>query len=846
MLYYQEKTEDVLKALDSTDDGITSQEFKERLKRYGPNSIRVKTEPLWRKIIEPFMNAFMWVLFVAAIISYLKDERLDAVIITVIISITATIYYVQRFSTERILRALQKHEQQTVEVIRDGKTVSVSAERLVPGDILLLHEGEKIPADGRLIHSDGLRVDESLLTGESLPISKQVLPLKNEREVYEQNNMVFQGAYVVAGEARVVVTTTGNKTQFGMLAALSSQAETSSPVQKKVDKLLGQVIVAVLIIAALAFCLATYRGMEVTEALRFVLVLAVSAVPEGLPVAISVILVLGMRRMAKYKALVRSMQAIENTGVITTIATDKTGTLTKNQLSVQEVWQPDEHADPETFNKLILLAANHNGNSKSHDPLDKAMLMHAQKTKAHLAKDEVEVTNMPFDHRFAMSGNVWSGKTGHFLALKGAPEHIMERCKLTKTESLQAHHNLLSLTGQGFRVIALAYMKLPGAIESLEELPKKGIEFAGFIAVADELRPAAKSAIASAQAAGVTVRMITGDHFETAYAIGKQLGMVEHRNQVFDSREMTKMSDKQLEKVIKDIRVFARVVPENKFRILSLLKKHDITAMTGDGVNDVPALTNAHIGIAMGSGTQIAKEAGDIVLLDNDFRSIISAIREGRIIFNNMRRMLFYLFATSSGEVLTLVGALLIGLPLPVIAVQILWINLVTDTAMVIPLGLEPGEKKVMQRKPRKPTDPILDPFIISRMILIAFTMAVTTLLTFKYFLEIYPLVYAQTIAFSLLVVMQWANALNARSEVESVFTRWRVMNSKFYIGLGIAITLQMLALFGPLQQTLSIVPVAASELLLTGLLGAGAIILVAELHKLLGYFLRRRREQTA
>ncbi len=834
MLFYQERISSVLDHFKSSETGLSTKQVEQNLKQYGPNTIRVKTEPLWRKIIEPFMSIFIWVLLVAAAISIFKGETLDASIIVAIILITVGIFYVQKFSTERILRALQRHEQQTVQVIRNNKTVSISTEDLVPGDILILNEGEKIPADGRLVHADGLRCDESLLTGESLPISKQLLPLKNVREVYDQSNMVFQGSFVVAGEAKIVITATGNQTQFGKLAALSGNADSTSPVQQKIDRLLEHLIIVIMVVAAIAFVLSLYRGLETSEALRFVLALAVSAVPEGLPVAISVVLVLGMRRMAKYKALVRSMKAIESTGIITTIATDKTGTLTKNLLSVQHIWQPVE--DPASLVQAISFAMNHNG-SKAHDPLDNAMHVYALKNNGSVPQGDALVKSLPFDHAFSMSGNVWSTKDGHTISLKGAPEHIIARCSMTAQNKKEAHHQLYSLTSKGFRVIALAHINLPGAVQSLEEVPKKGLTFDGYIAVADELRPHVKSAVAEAQRAGITVRMITGDHYETAFAIGKQLGLVEHKNQVFDCRQMSKMSDKQMQKVVKDVRIFSRVIPENKHRILSILKKDNITAMTGDGVNDVPALTNAHIGIAMGSGTQIAKEAGDIVLLDNDFKSIIVAIKEGRIIFNNIRSMLFYLFATTTGMVITLLGALFLDLPLPLIAVQILWINLVTDTLLVIPLGLEPGQKDIMKRVPRKPKQPILDPFIISRMISIGLVMALTTLFTFNYFVQFTSVEYARTIAFSMLVIMQWANAFNARSETESIITRMRVVNKKFYVGFSIALFVQALAMFGPLQPVLRVIDVSFADVLWTGLLSAFVIIFTGELHKLLGKY---------
>lgn len=832
MLFYQKTTEETLTAVAGSAQGLSSKEAKKRLKKYGENSITIKGEPLWRKVIEPFWNVFMLVLIIAAAIAIAKGEALDAVIILIIIAVSAIIYYVQSFSTERILRALKKHDKQIIEVLRNNKVTEIPAEQLVQGDIIMLYEGQKIPADARLLHAKNVRCDESLLTGESTPVSKQTKQLHSKKETYEQTNMLFQGSFIVAGEATAIVVATGNNTQFGKLAALAGSDQQTSPVQNKIDKLLTQIIIAIAAIATVAFGLSLLRGMEVAEALRFVLTLAVSAVPEGLPVAISVILVLGMRRMAKRKALVRSMRAIESIGVVTTIATDKTGTLTKNQLSVTDSWQPHERAEESILAQLSLLAINR-GKGKLHDPLDDAMQRFASEHNTTRPTDYTLIASLPFDHRFAMSGNIWSTRNGHEAIIKGAPEHILAKSSLTAKQLAACEEALKTFTSHGFRVIAIAKIKLPGAITSLEELPRSKFIFEGFLTVEDILRPEAKSAINAAKTAGVSVRMVTGDHFETAFNIGRQLGMVAHRDQVFDSREMQKMSDATLLSRVKNSFIFARVIPENKHRLLSILKKNDITAMTGDGVNDVPALSNAHVGIAMGSGSQIAKEAGDIVLLDNNFKSIITAIKEGRIIFSNIRRMLFYLLATSTGEVITMLGALLIGLPLPVATVQILWINLVTDTSLVIPLGLEPGEKHIMKTPPRKPTAPILDRFLITRIILISLSMATLALIIFSIFLQSHSIDYARTITFSSLVVMQWANAFNARSELQSLFTRIKAVNTKFYIGLAIAISLQMLALFGPLQSILHVSPVSISDLLITGVVSAATIIAIGELHKI-------------
>lgn len=842
MTFYTKTVEDTLKTLKTSENGISTDDFKMRLKEYGRNSLQVKGESWWRKLTEPFRNVFMAVLIFAAILSAVTDHALDAVIIIVIIAISAGIYYVQRFSTEKVLRALKRHDAQQVRVLRDGTEVRVESEELVPGDIILLNEGEKVPADARVMHADSIRSDEALLTGESAPVAKYNHALKGEKAVFEQTNMLFQGAYIVSGETVAIVTATGNATEFGRIAALAGAAHEPSPAQKKIDSLITKLIGIIFVVVSLAYVLTLYRGIELSEGLRFVLALAVSSVPEGLPVAISVILVLGMRRLAKRRALVRSMAAIENVGIVTTIATDKTGTLTKNILTVQEVWQL--HATREATQQMFLAAIHNNG--KTADPLDTAFLNYARDMHIDHPSGRTLAVKLPFNQAAAMSGNVWQEGEVYEVLLKGAPEHVIRRCKMTSAEREKAEQKLHSLTGQGYRVIALARIApLRKLAASIEELPEKDMYFIGLVAVADILRKDAKPAIAAALSAGVSVRMITGDHVETAYAIGKQLGLVKHRDQVLDCRALAAVSDKKLAELIDETKVFARVLPEHKYRILDALKQTNITAMTGDGVNDVPALAKANIGFAMGSGTQIAKESGDIVLLNDSFRTIVDAIRGGRVIFDNIRRMLFYLLATSLGQAIAIIGALVIGMPLPVVAVQVLWINLVTDSCLVIPLGLEPAEDDVMKRRPRRWNQPILDRHLIQRLIIVAVTMAATALGIFQYFYVTSGnnLEYAQTITFSSLVVMQWANAVNARSEWQTLFVRLRQHNMKFYVGMLIAIVIQALAMFGPLAPALHVVPVDVNDLVISGLIAVGAIILVAELHKWYG---RRRQMATA
>ena len=821
MLFYNLSTDEVLKKLDSRRKGLTANEVKKRQKKFGENIIKLRSEPLWRKILEPFMDIFSLVLIVATVVSLINNEVIDAVIITVILVISAIIFYVQRFSTDRVLRSLSRRDAQKIDVLRAGKVTAVDSSQLVPGDIVNLSEGEKVPADIRLIKTANLRVDEAQLTGESVPISKNIEVLDGKKEIYEQTNMLFQGSFVVSGTGAGAVIATGNDTEFGNLAMLSKKEAAKSPVQQKIDKLITKIIAAVGSISLVAFGLSLLRGMDFLDSLRFVMALAVSAVPESLPIAISVVLVLGMRRMAAKKALVHQMRAIETIGVITTIATDKTGTLT-----VQDTWTLEKHNN---LAKLMAYFVNR-GDSKSHDPLDIALDNFARKNNAGVRG--LPAAELPFNQEFSMSATVWHHGTDYKVYYKGAPEEIIKRCKWPAAEARRAKRAIDNLTSQGYRVVGLATSDTSEILADFSQISRQKLRFAGLAAVADVLRPEAARAIKSALAAGVSVRMITGDHFETAYQIGKKLGMVEDREEVFDCREMSKMTDDELDKIIERTKVFSRVIPEQKYRILTILKRHNITAMTGDGVNDVPALSGADVGIAMGSGSHIAKDAGAIILLDDNFKTIIDAMKEGRTIIANVRRMLFYLLSTNTGELITMIGALLIGIKTPLEPVQILWVNLVTDTSMVIPLGLEPAEKNTMKQPPKQPDAPILEQKMIWRMCIVALTMSSLALGVYVIFEKSRGHDYAQTLAFVSLVVSQWANAFNARSDQDSIFTRLKIMNRSFYVGMTISLTLQTLVLFGPLGEILHIHKVDIAHIVVVSLLALTIPIATSEIHK--------------
>src|SRR3990167_7613077 len=814
---------DLYKTLNSGEKGLSSAEAERRLRQFGYNQISVKKESFWKKLLAPFKSIFITILLIAALISFLSGKNLDAIVILVIVAINTLIWLSQQQTTERVLNSLKKHYEQIVQVLRNGQVTKLNSKLLVLGDVVVLGEGQKIPADGRVIEAANLFIDESALTGESLPIKKNVSVLSADKKIFERDNMLFSGTYVVSGSAKALIVATGMQTEFGKIAKLAVKQEPKSPLQKKIDQIVSKLIKLLAILALVVFLLALLRGIAVSEALRFVLSFIVSAVPEDLPIALTIIFVLGMRRMAKHKALVRSVSAIENLGLITAIAIDKTGTLTKNHLAVASAWT----AQPRYDIKQAAIKAL--GDANSLEPFDHALKQFAANMAANHAKPE---KIYPFNQQQRASGVLWQEGSKHKLYLKGAPEHIIKLCRLGRAEAAKAEAKLRQMVANGFRVIAIAKADVSSTLDNLENLKKYELELLGLIAFADELRPESAPSIAAAQAAGISVKMITGDHFDTAFHIGRTLNISQHRDQVVEGDELPKSED-ELETYVRNKNVFARILPAQKFALLAALKRSEITAMTGDGVNDVPALTKADIGIAMASSSDIAKDAGDIVLLDNNFASIVRAISEGRVIYDNIRKMLFYLLSTTLGEVLTIIGALLLGLPLPVTAIQILWVNLVTDTALVIPLGLEPAEADHMNRPPRQPKAPILDKTILTRIVIVGGAMAISILAYFTLLTHWgYSHEYAQTVAFAMLVVSQWVNAFNARSEGQSLLSRLRTPNYKLLVGLALAMLAQALVMFGPLQEAFDIQAVSSAHLL-TGLaITSAAVYLAAEIHK--------------
>ena len=834
--YYNHSVKDSLIDLRSdAETGLSAKEVARRRKKFGFNTIDIKTTPLWRKLLEPFADLFMIILVFALVLSILQQSWTEVIVIAIDMALDVAVFYIQRFSTERVLNSLKEKTVQKITVLRDGEEAELDASELVPGDVVILHEGDRIPADGRIISESGLLTNESMLTGESEAIAKDAKAISGKKKVYEQRNMVFSGSFVITGASKILVTATGNNTEYGKIASLASSASVTSPIQEKINKLVVKVATVILIAAGLVLVIQLFDGIAFYDAIQFTLAMIVSAVPEDLPIVTAIILAIGAVRLAKKNALIKELRAIQSIGIVSTIASDKTGTLTENRLALKDYFNPAKEKTlkaNEAFFRTV--AGSAIPADSATDPLDLAIWNFVKAQAPYLA-DSAPLKTYAFDQDLKVSGNLFEDRRGKLsLILKGAPETVFAKCsKLSKSERESAEAHLEAFSAKGYKVIALASAKIDREINELNKLTKSDVfKFEGLLAIADTVRPGVVEAVESAATAGVKVKMVTGDHAVTAFAIGRELGLCTEFSEVLDCSKLGEMPESDLEERVRNATIFARVTPEDKFRILEIIKKSEVVAMTGDGVNDVPALTNAHVGIAMGNSPSIVQDAGDIVLLDNNFASIISAMKEGRVILANIRRMLIYLLSTNAGEVLATLGALFLFKTQLLLPIQILWINMVTDSLMVIPIGLEPPEREFMSQKPEQKDAPILSKYLISRMVVISVTMALVGLGTYYFASLRFSHAEANTLAFTAMTVIQWSNAFCVRGTYESALKRLRVKNPLFVLALLAAIFLQYLVLFGPLSVLTKTVPVDSLALILTIAVSLLVPIVVTETHK--------------
>jgi Ca2+-transporting ATPase len=845
--------EEVLKTLESGSYGLSEEQARERLEKYGRNELREKGRVPWPVVLlRQLASPLIYILLAAAaIVLIILQKPTDAAVIMAVVVTNSIIGFVQEHKAERAMEALKRLAVPKAKVLRGGGVAEIPAYDLVPGDVILLEAGDKIPADARILEAANLSVDESILTGESVPVQKFVAPIEGEAIVADMGNMVHQGCALVNGRGVAVVTATGMNTEIGKITAQVQETKPpATPLQRNVARL-GRYIGGLVLGIVLALIgLGISRGYGFEDIFTLGIAAAVSLIPEGLPVMVTVVLALGMRRMAKRNALIRKLAAVETMGAVTVICSDKTGTLTESEMTLREIYldgrqieitgggyQPEgefreegrtlEPKKDEDLFLVLKISALCNDSTLQRengryrllgDPTEGALLVAALKgglSLENLKKEKPRLAELPFSSEKRYMATLHPLRDGKAIAyVKGAVDRVLEMSRFFQQKGTSQEMNPekkreieeinQKMASKALRVMALAYMECPAYPEQLCTDHLQGaLTFVGLTGMIDPPRKEAKEAVAACNGAGIKVVMITGDQKRTAEAIGQELGLPP--GEALTGLEIEKMGDDEFKAMVEKISVFARVEPLHKLRIVEALKaKGHTIAMTGDGVNDGPALRSADIGIAMGiKGTDVAREASDMVLTDDNFASIVAAVEEGRVIFGNIRRSVFYLLSTSMGELFTWTFALLAGIPLPVVAVQILWINLVTDGVCTIPLGLEPKHSNVLEEPPRRVKAGIVYGGMLLRIAFVAIFMSVGTFFIFKWELPRVGLEEARTIAFCILVAFQWFNALNARSDQQSLFRLGLFTNPWLLGGIGLAVVLQLVIIYTPLLQGL-------------------------------------------
>ena len=867
--------------------GLTQEEVQNRALQYGPNALPEKKPPsLTRIFFGQFNSPLIFILLVASAITYAIGSATDAYIILAVLVFNSIVGTIQEGRTENTLNALKHFVETKATVCRDGKELIISDRFVVPGDIIDIEEGEKVPADARVLVSHNLKVDEASLTGESVPVSKTEDALTEDTiSISDRKNMIFKGTNVVAGGGRAVVISTGADTFIGIIAKEISSLHTEIPLKANIRYLTRAIIIAVGIICASLFTIGIAYGESARTMFTTVVALSVSIIPEGLPIVMTLVLATGVWRMSKRNALVKKLQAVEALGQARIIAVDKTGTITKNELVVRQVWTAGkmfgvsgvgyEPKGEVTFENNIVDAANHPellslaksvalcSNARllfsdeekhwhiSGDPTEAAMVVFAQKigfNKEDLQNELPLVAESPFDNKLKYRAVVNKIGGKNVLTVIGAPEVIMGlSTNITGLNnavkfSLKDRERLLKIlndiAAEGQRVVAIGVNNDADIASDLNAI--SGLTFIGFLGMKDVLRIEVKDAMAQATDAGMKVVMITGDHKGTALAIARDAGIFKDGDELLTGEEIDKMTNAELKTRLSNTTVFARVTPEHKLKIINAFKSRgEIIAMTGDGVNDAPSLVAADLGGALGGiGTGGAKEAADIVLLDDNFGSVVSAVEEGRSIYKTMKKVILYLFSTSMGEVLTIAVALLVGLPLPILAAQIIWLNFVTDGFLDVSLAMEPKEKGLLSGKFERPKKYLIDKLMLQRMVVMALPMMFGTLFLFQKYAAGAELKQAWTISLTALAMFQWFNAWNCRSESQSIFTQ-NPFSNKFLVGAtGVVIVLQILAVYTPfLQKILHTVPLGLYDWLII-IPVALSIVVVEEARK---FFVRRK-----
>jgi Ca2+-transporting ATPase len=868
--WHQEASEVAADLGTDVENGLTTPEAVRRLQTYGPNELVDLARPsIWRLVARQFANTMTVVLGVAAIVSLAVGDATDTIVIAVIVLANAAIGFVQEFRAERAMEALKRRASTTARVERDGDIRELPTASVVPGDVVQLTTGDVVPADLRLADVHGLRVNEASLTGESAPASKTSRPLDRDEEtlVGDRHNMAFKGTAVTYGRATGIAVATGMETELGQIASLlQSRTPGPTPLQRRLAVLGRWLAVAALVVCAVVFVVGLLAGESVADMFLTSVSLAVAAIPEGLPAVVTIALALGARRMAERHAVIRHLPAVETLGSVSVICADKTGTLTQDRMMVVRAWTPGAtyHVDGAGYRPegnvargiatgedpyLVPLArvAAACGDAELHpptdadaewsitgDPTEGALVAFAGKVgieRAELAAERPRVAEIAFDEGRRRMTTAHRTTQGQWIAVKGAFDALAPLIAPDSDIVDRARAVAERFADDGYRVLALAERFTADMGAPIERL-ERDLRLLGVVAIEDPPRPEDADALASCHEAGVRSVMITGDHPRTARAIATQIGLLDEEALILTGRELDELDNEGLCAAVSDVRIYARTSPEQKLRIVEAWKSRGaVVAMTGDGVNDAPALRLADIGIAMGrTGTDVSREAADMVLTDDNFATIVHAVEEGRRIYDNIRRFVRYLLTTNTAEVAVMLVAPLLGLPLPLVAIQILWINLVTDGLPAIALGMEPAEADVMRRAPRPRTEGVLSAGLWQRALVMGGVMAGATLAVQVGALAAdWPW---QTMVFTTLAFLQLANALAMRSEVQTVFRIPIRTNLWIFWAVALSAVAQLAVVYLPaLQRVFRTEALTTPQLAIVFVVSVGTM-LVVELDK--------------
>jgi len=874
--WFQLGPQDALDRLKSSRDGLTHAEAGSRFETYGPNELkRGKKTSRFMVFLRQFTSPLIYILIIAAVISLVVEHYIDASVIFGVLLLNAIIGFVQETRAESAMEALMQMAAPKAKIRREGEISELPAREVVPGDIVVLSAGDRVPADGRIIHASNLKVNESSLTGESVAVDKRSGALEGEVPVAERANMLFMGTSVNYGRATVTVVRTGMSTEMGKIAAgIQEVKEEPTPVQKSISKLSKYIIALVLVVVSALVAVGLVRGMDTLEVFLLVVAASVSAIPEGLPAVVTVVLAMGMRAMASRNAIIRRLVAVETLGSATVICSDKTGTLTLNQMTVRQIFLDGETIEvtgegyvpkgefridgkainpknDEALSLHLRVAALCNDASLRKedsvwkivgDPTEGALVVASSKTG--VCKEEMEesfprIDEIPFESERQYMATLHSANGGKVGYVKGSPEKLLKMSRsilrdgkpvdLKDKDREEIQQAGGKMAEQALRVLGSAYVGFPDDKDSIGEHDIDGqMVFIGLFGMADPPREEAKQAIRACKRAGIKVMMITGDNKVTAQSIAGQLELGEGK--AISGQELQQMSDEELGSEVDAISVFARTEPMHKLRIVSALKKRGhIVAVTGDGVNDAPALKAANIGVAMGiTGTDVAKEASEMVLADDNFASVVAAVEEGRATFDRLRNVVFFLLSTNLGELLGLtlsVGFLGIA---PLLAVQIIWVNLVTDAMSSIPLSLEPTTGDELSHPPRHSSVGLVFPGLLFRIGFMAAMMGIGLWLIFDWAESRMGIDEARTLAFTSMVSFEWFRAFNARSDEQTIFKLGILRNRWLLLGVGIGVLFQVGVIYlPPLQTAFTTVPLAPWQWGVA--LGAGATLFTIE-----------------